>query len=148
MQRIVPLKVCLGAFFFSYKFCFPRGSFPISKSLSLSLSRRKQIMQVGNCSGAVHVCLRLLLLLDFFAYDFCWPNRSYVSVTSVEHFEHLGQAFHPVLEDKLLQQKNVRPFLFYAYHFGGKLHLGYMQVREKLAELQVLLESQLPFYDI
>lgn len=24
-----------------------------------------------------------------------------------------------------------------ADHFGGKLHLGYMQVREKLAELQV-----------
>ncbi|KAH0671436.1 hypothetical protein KY290_026791 [Solanum tuberosum] len=26
-----------------------------------------------------------------------------------------------------------------ADHFGGKLHLGYMQIREKLAELQVLL---------
>lgn len=24
-----------------------------------------------------------------------------------------------------------------ADHFGGKLHLGYMQIREKLAELQV-----------
>ena len=26
-----------------------------------------------------------------------------------------------------------------ADHFGGKLHLGYMQIREKLAELQVRL---------
>lgn len=25
-----------------------------------------------------------------------------------------------------------------ADHFGGKLHLGYMQIREKLAELQVI----------
>lgn len=24
-----------------------------------------------------------------------------------------------------------------ADHFGGKLHLGYMQIRDKLAELQV-----------
>lgn len=26
-----------------------------------------------------------------------------------------------------------------ADHFGGKLHLGYMQIREKLADLQVRL---------
>ncbi|KAJ0080334.1 hypothetical protein Patl1_23992 [Pistacia atlantica] len=26
-----------------------------------------------------------------------------------------------------------------ADHFGGKLHLGYMQIRDKLAELQVML---------
>lgn len=28
-----------------------------------------------------------------------------------------------------------------ADHFGGKLHLGYMQIREKLAELQVSSEA-------
>ncbi|RVW70173.1 putative RNA-binding protein Luc7-like 1 [Vitis vinifera] len=30
-----------------------------------------------------------------------------------------------------------------ADHFGGKLHLGYMQIREKLAELQVLYWAQI-----
>ncbi|KAL6586825.1 hypothetical protein OROMI_001813 [Orobanche minor] len=40
----------------------------------------------------------------------------------------------PVLRGYLLQLKNVDRRL--ADHFGGKLHLGYMQIREKLAELQ------------
>lgn len=30
-----------------------------------------------------------------------------------------------------------------ADHFGGKLHLGYMQIREKLAELQVSYLSRI-----
>lgn len=32
-----------------------------------------------------------------------------------------------------------------ADHFGGKLHLGYMQIREKLAELQVRQELLIVF---
>ncbi|KAF5944146.1 hypothetical protein HYC85_018223 [Camellia sinensis] len=49
----------------------------------------------------------------------------------------LGRFF----EDKLLQLKNVRLFLDrrLADHFGGKLHLGYIQIREKLAELQIYI---------
>jgi len=47
---------------------------------------------------------------------------------------------------KHLDISNVQTsFIFLAFfsdrrladHFGGKLHLGYMQIREKLAELQV-----------
>ena len=34
-----------------------------------------------------------------------------------------------------------------ADHFGGKLHLGYMQIREKLAELQVSLCNFCPTYE-
>lgn len=30
-----------------------------------------------------------------------------------------------------------------ADHFGGKLHLGYMLIREKLAELQVIFANHL-----
>lgn len=34
-----------------------------------------------------------------------------------------------------------------ADHFGGKLHLGYMQIREKLAEMQVkFLQFSLVYY--
>lgn len=33
-----------------------------------------------------------------------------------------------------------------ADHFGGKLHLGYMQIREKLAELQVRQTSLMHFW--
>ncbi|KAL6565268.1 hypothetical protein OROGR_002219 [Orobanche gracilis] len=40
----------------------------------------------------------------------------------------------PVLRGYLLKLNNVDRRL--ADHFGGKLHLGYMQIREKLAELQ------------
>ncbi|KAL3650109.1 hypothetical protein CASFOL_006512 [Castilleja foliolosa] len=40
----------------------------------------------------------------------------------------------PVFRGLLLQLKNVDRRL--ADHFGGKLHLGYIQIREKLAELQ------------
>lgn len=31
-----------------------------------------------------------------------------------------------------------------ADHFGGKLHLGYMQIREKLAEMQVNIFALFP----
>jgi len=32
-----------------------------------------------------------------------------------------------------------------ADHFGGKLHLGYMQIREKLTEMQVRVCNMSPF---
>ena len=33
-----------------------------------------------------------------------------------------------------------------ADHFGGKLHLGFIKIREKLAELQVVLHTYRIFY--
>ncbi|KAL6545229.1 hypothetical protein OROGR_009103 [Orobanche gracilis] len=51
----------------------------------------------------------------------------------------------PVLRGYLLQLKNVDRRL--ADHFGGKLHLGYMQIREKLAELQEAKEKKRKAYE-
>lgn len=78
------------------------------------------------CVSFCFICLWIMLLLD----RSIWDNCIILLLWKVSDILVKLLILIVTFSDRRL-----------ADHFGGKLHLGYMQIRDKLAELQVLWAS-------